>query len=157
MGKSFKKLTAEERKLNNEKGRFIESLAKKLYQLSGWVVVPMQIVKEENDQFRSVINYEELRKLKNYNTIIDIITEGTTEFNKINEKFRFPDFVCEKNDVFMFVEVKSSDVNVSQMKQRKTLEFLGKKGYKVEILTLPISIEDFVKANLTKKGGFFSL
>src|SRR3989344_1175480 len=116
MGKSFKELTAEERRLNNDKAKFTENVGKSLYESFGWTVVPMQIVKDDG-QFRSLPNYDELRKLKNYDKIVDLIAEGTTELNRINKKFSFPDFVCEKKDELMFVEVKSSDVKIYQIKQ----------------------------------------
>jgi len=135
-------LTRDERALNNLKGEFAEELAKEFFlEGQGWKAVKILIKEEIADgQYRSVLNEEGIRKLKNGDKIMNVLS-------LLKERMRvvkYPDFVCEKGDLIKFVEVKSSDLkSINDVKQKRTLEELGKLGYDVGVIELPIKREDF--------------
>ena len=58
------------------------------------------------------------------------------------KKVHWPDFLIEeKVGNVEFIEVKSYVRDVKNVMQKKTLEELGKKGYKVSMFMLPIDRE----------------
>ena len=139
MDKNFLELTPEERALNNLKGKAVEQFAKEYFENDGWTVVYMK-VKSKGTYYKVLKNIEINKKIKNSAVILNALDEIHSEVNKIS----LPDFICEKEDEIIFVEVKSADVKINQVKQKLTLEALAYKGFKVIIFKLPITREQLI-------------
>jgi len=55
--------------------------------------------------------------------------------------FKYPDLVSEKGNLIVFTECKSSYINCNKyFKQKKSLNALKNKGYKVEVLSLELNV-----------------
>jgi len=129
----------EERILNNQKGEFAEEFVKRMFQSEGKKIISIQIVSEiEKGVFRNELNIDGIKSLINPNKVFNDMMDVQRNIKKVH----WPDFLIEdKVGNVEFIEVKSYVRDVKNVMQKKTLEELGKKGYKVSMFMLPIDRE----------------
>lgn len=121
------KLTPEERRSNNLRSEQSEKIAKEIKEKEGFKVI--KIASADDGPGTYTLHEEEIIKLKNGKNILKV-------FDKLRisiSNFKYPDFVCEKGDKVIFIEVKCGELNHNYFKQKRSLQALQKEGYDFEI------------------------
>ncbi len=153
---------------NQIKGNKAEDIVATSYTAQGWTVVRMEKSRKElftkkellvmyNDSYEDlklkqlkrysqikdkcfihekVLNEPDILQLKQGQQLVDGIKELQEE---MDGQFKFLDFICERNNIILFLEVKSCIDEGKWTKERATIEALKSKfGYDAKIIHHPL-------------------